>query len=53
MKGEIDLIEKNGTWKLVELSDGHKVIGLKWIYKIKKDVEGKIVMKYCQMDTKL
>lgn len=29
----------------MELPDDHKVIGLKWIYKIKKDVEGKI-MKY-------
>lgn len=43
MKAEMDSIERNETWKLVELPDGHKVIGLKWIYKLKKDAEGKIV----------
>ncbi|KAL8134089.1 hypothetical protein AgCh_009237 [Apium graveolens] len=43
MNGEIDSIEKNGAWKLVKPPVDHKVIGLKWIYKIKKDTEGKIV----------
>lgn len=43
MKNEIDSIEQNGTWELTELPAGHKVIGLKWIYKLKKNAEGKVV----------
>lgn len=42
MEAEIDSIEKNGTWKLVELPAGQKVIGLKWIFKLKKDAAGNI-----------
>lgn len=42
MKNEIDAIEKNNTWKLVELPSGHKPIGLKWVYKLKKDAEGNV-----------
>lgn len=43
MQNEIDSIEGNGTWFLTELPKGHKVIDLKWIYKLKKDADGKIV----------
>lgn len=43
MQSELDSIEKNGTWFLTKLPDGHKVIGLKWIYKLKKDAEGNII----------
>lgn len=43
MKSEMESIEKNGTWELTELPPGHKVIGLKWIYKIKRDANGNIV----------
>lgn len=43
MKAEIDAIERNGTWKLTELPKGQKVIGLKWIFKLKKDANGEIV----------
>lgn len=43
MEGELESIEKNGTWQLTELPPGHKVIGLKWIFKLKRDVAGKIV----------
>lgn len=42
MKREIEAVEKNGTWKLTELPPGHNVIGLKWVYKIKRDANGKI-----------
>lgn len=31
MKVEMEAIEKNNTWKLVELPPGHKPIGLKWV----------------------
>lgn len=40
---EIDSIEENNTWELTELPDGHKVIDLKWIYKIKRYASGKVV----------
>ncbi|KAL8154787.1 hypothetical protein AgCh_000227 [Apium graveolens] len=43
MSKEMDSIEKNNTWHLTELPKGHKAIGLKWIYKIKRDAGGKIV----------
>lgn len=43
MLREMESIEKNNTWQLTELPKGHKAIGLKWIYKIKKDDEGRTV----------
>lgn len=36
-------IEENNTWKLTELPTGKKTTGLKWIFKLKKDVEGNII----------
>ncbi|KAA0050371.1 Retrovirus-related Pol polyprotein from transposon TNT 1-94 [Cucumis melo var. makuwa] len=30
-----DTIEKNGTWKMVDLSEEKNAIGLKWVYKTK------------------
>ncbi|KAI3522492.1 hypothetical protein L1887_00319 [Cichorium endivia] len=45
MKEELISIEKNDTWKLVELPKGRKAIGLKWVYKVKRDPNGKI-LKY-------
>ena len=43
MKQELESIEANKTWRLTDLPPGQKVIGLKWIYKLKKDADGKIV----------
>uniref|UniRef100_A0ACD5Y6T1 Uncharacterized protein n=1 Tax=Avena sativa TaxID=4498 RepID=A0ACD5Y6T1_AVESA len=43
MKEELESIESNGTWELSSLPSGHKPIGLKWVYKIKKDPVGKII----------
>lgn len=43
MKREIEAIEENDTWTLTELPLGHKPIGLKWVYKVKRDSEGKII----------
>ena len=36
-------IEQNSTWKLVKLPRGHKAIGLKWVFKVKRDEQGTIV----------
>lgn len=43
MKTELESIENNKTWELTELPVGHKAIDLKWVYKLKKDTEGKVV----------
>jgi len=42
MDEEINAIERNKTWDLVELPKGKEVIGVKWVYKTKSNVEGKI-----------
>ncbi|KAL4581058.1 hypothetical protein LXL04_017266 [Taraxacum kok-saghyz] len=43
MQTELDVIEKNKTWQLVDLPPGHKAIGLKWVFKVKKYKLGKVV----------
>ncbi|KAL9256460.1 Copia protein-like protein [Drosera capensis] len=43
MQKELESIEKNNTWTLTELPPGHKVIGLKWVFKLKKDSEGRVI----------
>ncbi|GAA0166350.1 transmembrane signal receptor [Lithospermum erythrorhizon] len=35
-------IERNHTWTLIELPQGAKIIGVKWIYKTKRDENGEI-----------
>lgn len=42
MYEEIKSIEKNETWELVDLPEGQKAIGVKWVYKAKKNAIGKI-----------
>eukprot|EP00253_Pinus_taeda_P007975 PITA_07975 len=42
MDEEMNAIERNKTWDLVELPKGKEVIGVKWVYKTKCNVEGKI-----------
>lgn len=39
---ELRSIEKNGTWTLVDLPNGVKPIGLKWIFKLKRNSDGSI-----------
>jgi hypothetical protein len=43
MEEEMESIHDNKTWSLVELSRGHRAIGLKWVYKVKRDENGGIV----------
>lgn len=43
MESEITAIERNNTWKLTNLSSGQKVIGLKWVFKLKMDTNGEII----------
>eukprot|EP00253_Pinus_taeda_P019235 PITA_19235 len=42
MEEEIRAIENNDTWELVNLPQGKEVIGVKWVYKTKSNMEGKI-----------
>ena len=42
MNEEINAIERNKTWDLVELPKGKEVIEVKWVYKTKSNAEGKI-----------
>ena len=41
-KDEIASIEKNKTWTMIDLPKGAKAIGLKWIFKIKRNSDGSI-----------
>jgi len=40
---EMDVIKNNHTWELVDLPHGHRVITLKWVFKLKRDEVGAIV----------
>ncbi|CAI7913688.1 unnamed protein product [Closterium sp. NIES-53] len=42
MESELNSIEENGMWELVELPEGRNAITSKWLFKIKSDAEGKI-----------
>ena len=42
MDEEIRAIEKNDTWELTSLPKGHKAIGVKWVYKTKRNAKGEI-----------
>ncbi|PWA38442.1 gag-pol polyprotein [Artemisia annua] len=43
MEIELDSINKNNTWTLTTLPTNQKAIGLKWVYKTKRDAQGKII----------
>lgn len=42
---KLDQFHKNGTWALVhqdEIEAGHRALGGKWVYKVKRDIDGKV-----------
>ena len=43
-KGAMDIemqsIIDNKTWELAQLPGGHTAIGLKWVYRVKRDPDG-------------
>eukprot|EP00253_Pinus_taeda_P019725 PITA_19725 len=41
MKDEMMALVKNATWDLVELPKDRKVVGCKWVYKLKRGVDDK------------
>lgn len=42
MKAEIQALEDNKTWELVDLPKGKKAIGCKWVYKIEYNIDGEV-----------
>lgn len=42
MEKEIASIEENNTWELMDLPEGAKVIGVKWVFKTKLNENGEI-----------
>ena len=45
MDEEIEFIEKNQTWELVDLPKNKDVICVKWIYETKQDDDGNVQKK--------
>jgi hypothetical protein len=42
MVEEMDALDKNEAWDLVELSDDRKYVGIKWLFKKNVNAEGKV-----------
>ncbi|KAL5752556.1 hypothetical protein ACOSQ2_023063 [Xanthoceras sorbifolium] len=42
MHEELDALQKNHTWDMVDLPHGQSVVGCRWIYKIKTKADGSI-----------
>ena len=42
IQAELDALTKMKTWQVVERPKGRNFVQCKWVFKIKKDVEGKI-----------
>jgi hypothetical protein len=40
---ELATLKAAGTWDLVEAPEGANVVGSKWVFRVKKDAEGKVV----------
>lgn len=43
MEAELKSIEDNATWSPSSLPKGHRAIGLKWVFKVKRDPAGAVV----------
>lgn len=42
MHKELTALKENNTWKIVELPNGKRAIGCKWVYKTKFNPDGSI-----------
>ena len=42
MKDELKSMDQNEVWDLIELPEGYKKVGCKWVYKTKRDSKGNI-----------
>lgn len=43
MQEEMESLQKNGTYKLVDLSKGKRQLKCKWVFKLKKDENGEMI----------
>jgi transposase InsO family protein len=43
MDEEMTSITENNTWEMTTLPRGHKAIGLKWVFKVKRDAAGNLL----------
>lgn len=53
MMDEMDSITDNKTWVLVDPPPSHRPIGLKWVYKVKRDERGAIVKYKARLVVKM
>ena len=42
MNDELKSMDQNKVWELVELPEGYKEVGCKWVFKTKSDSKGNI-----------
>jgi hypothetical protein len=42
MVEEMDALDKNEAWDIVEFPTGRKIVGSRWLFKKKFNVEGKV-----------
>ncbi|KAM2036667.1 hypothetical protein ACFX16_039588 [Malus domestica] len=42
MKDELSMIEKNTTWELVDMPSNKPIIGVKWVFKTKLNLDGTV-----------
>jgi hypothetical protein len=42
MMEDMDSIMENGTWSLIDLPPSRKLIGMKWVFKVKRDEDGAV-----------
>ena len=42
MTNELEALEHNGTWSVVNLPPGKHVVGCKWVYKVKHKADGSV-----------
>lgn len=42
MRTELNALEKNNTWSMVELPEGHNAIGCRWVFALKRDKYGNV-----------
>ena len=43
MEQELESVEQNSSWELVNLPAGHRPISLKWVFKLKKNELGEVI----------
>jgi hypothetical protein len=52
MEDEMAATEENKTWTLCELPQGRRAIGLKWVFKVKRDEVGPVVKNKARLVVK-